>query len=71
MIFLLLINIGFGGSIVAMIRFSKYCRLLNRRWTLSEEEEERYQAKARHWLAATGGLIAVAGVSMVLGIFFS
>lgn len=67
MIFSRLIAIGFLGSIFAMFRFSKYCRLLNR-WDLEQEEAERYQARAQRWLAAGGVLLGVAGLSIVVGI---
>ncbi len=59
-----LIAIGFLGSIFAMFRFSKYCRLLNR-WDLEPEEAERYQAGARRWLAAVGCLLGMAAVSVI------
>lgn len=60
-----LIAIGFLGSIFAMFRFSRYCRLLNR-WDLEPEEAERYQAGARRWLAAVGCLLGMAVVSIVV-----
>ena len=37
-----LITLGFLGSIFAMFRFARYCRLLNS-WDLEPEEAERYQ----------------------------
>lgn len=61
-----LIAFGFLGSIFAMFRFSKYCRLLNRRG-LEPEEAERYQAGARRWLAASGCLLGLAVLSIVAG----
>lgn len=71
MIFLTLIGIGFTGSIIAMMQFSKYCRLLSQRWTLDAETVERYQARAQRWLAATGCFIATAIISLFLGVIFS
>lgn len=62
-----LIAIGFLGSIFGMFRFGKYCRLLNRH-DLDQEEAERYQARARRWLAATGCLLGVAVLSILVGI---
>lgn len=62
-----LIAIGFLGSIFAMSRFAKYCRLLNG-WGLEPEETERYQAKAQRWLAAAGCLLGIAVLSIVVGI---
>ena len=41
-----LVAIGFLGSIFAMFRFAKYCRLLNGH-DLEQEEAERYQARDR------------------------
>ena len=63
-----LIIIGFLGSIFAMFRFAKYCRLLNSRRNLSQEEAEHYQAKARFWLTAVGCLLGVAGLAFIAGI---
>lgn len=62
-----LIAIGFLGSIFAMFRFGKYCRLLNSR-DLEPEETERYQKRAQRWLAATGCLLGVAVLSILAGI---
>lgn len=62
-----LIAIGFLGSIFAMFRFGKYCRLLNRLGDLTQEEMERYQAGARRWLAATGCLLGLAVLSLIVG----
>lgn len=64
-------NLGIGGSILTMMKFAKYCRLLNRRWTLDPETEERYQAKARHYLAATGCLLGAAFAAMFLSAVFA
>lgn len=61
-----LVAIGFLGSIVGMFRFGKYCRLLNS-FNLEPEEAERYQARARRWLAATGCLLGVAVLSIIVG----
>ncbi len=61
-----LIGIGFLGSMFAMFRFSKYCRLLNCR-DLEQEEAKRYQARAQRWLAAAGCLLAVAVLSVIAG----
>lgn len=61
-----LVAIGFLGSIFAMFRFSKYCRLLNSR-DLDQEEAERYQAGAQRWLAATGALLGGVVLSLIMG----
>lgn len=71
MIFSRLITIGFLGSIFAMFRFSKYCRLLNRPGGLEPEEAERYQAGARRWLAAIGVFLGVVALSVVCGFLVS
>lgn len=63
-----LIAIGFLGSIFAMFRFSRYCRLLNSRRDLTQEEAERYQAGAKRWLAAAGCLLGVAALAIIAGI---
>ena len=63
-----LIIIGFLGSIFAMFRFAKYCRLLNSRRKLTREEEERYQAGAKRWLAIMGCLLGMAGLAIVAGV---
>ncbi|MEY8386252.1 hypothetical protein AALC17_03010 [Oscillospiraceae bacterium 38-13] len=65
MILTRLIAFGFLGSILAMSRFSRYCRLLNR-WDLEPEEAERLQARARWWLTAAGVLLSTAALSIVL-----
>lgn len=62
----LIINLGIGGSILTMIKFSKYCRLLNQRRTLDNETAERYQAKARRCLIMTGILLGAAFAAMFL-----
>ena len=49
-----------------MFRFSKYCRLLNLR-DLEPEEAERYQVRAQRWLAAAGGLLGMAVLSVIAG----
>ena len=60
-----LVAIGFLGSIFAMFRFAKYCRLLNGH-DLEQEEAERYQ----RWLAAAGTLLGTAVLSIIAcGIF--
>lgn len=64
-----LIAIGFLGSIFAMFRFAKYCRLLNSR-DLEPEEMTRYQARAQRWLAAAGALLGTAVLSIIVGIIF-
>ena len=61
-----LITLGFLGSIFAMFRFSKYCRLLNRR-DLEPEEAEWYQARAQRWLAAIGSMLGLVGLSLIAG----
>ena len=71
MIFQILIDVGFAGSIVAMVQFSKYCRLLNKRWTLDPETAERYQARAQRWLAAAGCMMGTAILLMFLGTIIS
>jgi Na+(H+)/acetate symporter ActP len=64
-----LVAIGFLGSIFAMFRFAKYCRLLNGH-DLEQEEAERYQARAQRWLAAAGTLLGTAVLSIIAcGIF--
>lgn len=63
-----LIAIGFLGSIFAMFRFAKYCRLLNSRNRLTQEESDRYQAKARQWLAIMVCLLGVAALAFIAGI---
>lgn len=67
MIFSWLIAIGFLGSVFGMFRFGKYCRLLNR-FDLEPEEAERYQACARRWLTATGCLLGLAVLTIIVGI---
>lgn len=62
----LVIQFGIGGSILTMLRFSKYCRLLNQHWTLDPETVELYQARARRYLAATGCLLGAAFAAMFL-----
>lgn len=62
-----LIAVGFLGSIFAMFRFAKYCRLLNSR-DLEQEEAAQYQAGAQRWLAAAGVLFAGAVLSIVAGV---
>ena len=61
-----LIAIGFLGSVVAMFRFSKYCRLLNLP-DLEPEQPARYQVRAQRWLAAAGGLLGMAVLSVIAG----
>lgn len=63
-----LITLGFLGSIFAMFRFARYCRLLNS-WDLEPEEAERYQVKARRWLAAIGVFLGVVALSFAAGLF--
>lgn len=64
-----LVAIGFLGSIFAMFRFAKYCRLLNSRG-LDQETAERYQARAQRWLAAAGALLGTAVLSIIAGGIF-
>lgn len=61
-----LITFGFLGSILAMFRFAKYCRLLNSR-DLEQEEAERYQARAQRWLAAVGAMLGMVALSIIAG----
>ena len=61
-----LVAIGFLGSIFAMFRFAKYCRLLNGH-DLEQEEAERYQARAQRWLAAVGCLLGVTVLTLIVG----
>ena len=60
-----LVAIGFLGSIFAMFRFAKYCRLLNR-WDLEPEEAERYQAGAQRSLAAMGSMLGMVALSIIV-----
>lgn len=71
MLLYLAVNLGIGGSILTMMRFAKYCRLLDQGWSLDPETMELYQAKARHYLAATGCLLATAFVAMFLSAVLS
>lgn len=71
MIFQTLIGMGITGSVFTMLQFSKYCRLLNQRWTLDPETVKRYQAKAQRWLAATGCMIGTAVLSIFLAAVFT
>lgn len=71
MLLYLAINLGIGGSILTMLKFSKYCRLLNKSWTLDPETLQFYQAKARHYLAATGVLLLTAFGAVFLSAIFS
>ena len=57
MLFANVMAAAFLGSVFTMLRFSKYCRLLNQRWKLDEETADRYQIKAQRYLAETGGLL--------------
>ena len=61
-----LVAIGFLGSIFAMFRFAKYCRLLNGH-DLEQEEAERYQARAQRWLAAIGSMLGLVVLSLIAG----
>lgn len=70
-IFRVLIGVGIAGSVISMIQFSKYCGLLNKRWTLDAKTADRYQARAQRWLAATGCFIATAVSSMFLAAIFT
>lgn len=70
MVTYLMINLGIGGSILTMIKFSKYCRLLNKNRGLDDETAERYQTRAKRYLAATGGLLLMAFAAMFLSAFF-
>ena len=49
-----------------MFRFAKYCHLLNA-LGLEQEEAERYQARAKRWLAAAGPRRGPAGLSLLAG----
>lgn len=71
MVFQKLIVIGILGSIVSMLRFSKYCRLLNRLWTLEPETAKRYQDRAKRWLAAMVFFITAAVVLPFLAMLFA
>ncbi len=61
-----LITLGFLGSIFAMFRFARYCRLLNR-WDLAPEVAKRYQARAQRWLAAIGAMLGLVALSVIAG----
>ena len=61
-----LITLGFLGSIFAMFRFARYCRLLNS-WDLEPEEAKRYQARAQRWLAAIGAMLGLVALSVIAG----
>jgi len=65
-IFSRLIAFGFWGSILAMFRFGKYCRLLNGGPDIDPQDAERYQAKARGWLMAAGGLLGLSILSIII-----
>ena len=52
-----------------MFRFAKYCHLLNA-LGLEQEEAERYQARAKRWLAAAGTLLGTAVLSIIAGGIF-
>lgn len=71
MIFRILVGTGIAGSVITMLQFSKYCRLLNNRWTLDSKTAELYQAKAQRYLAATGCLIVIAVISLLLAPFLA
>ena len=58
--------LGFLGSILMMFRFSKYCRLLNKRWELDRETADRYQAGAQRSLAAMGVLLGGCVAAIIL-----
>ena len=62
-----LIAVGFLGSILAMSRFARYCRLLNSR-DLEPEEADRFQARARRWLIVAGVFLGTAVLSILAGI---
>ena len=64
-----LVAIGFLGSIFAMFRFAKYCLLLNGH-DLEQEEAERYQARAKRWLAGAGTQLGTAVLSIIAGGIF-
>lgn len=65
-----LIGTGILGSVLSMMQFAKYCRLLNQRWSLDPETAERYQARAQRYLAATGGLLVMDVVFVILAAVF-
>ena len=49
-----------------MFRFSKYCRLLSKRWALDQETADRYQAGAQRSLAAMGVLLGGCVAAIIL-----
>lgn len=61
-----MITIGFLGSIFAMFRFAKYCRLLNSGMDIEPKKAERYQAKAQRWLAAAGCFLGMVALSIIV-----
>lgn len=69
-LFHFLIQAGLLGSVISMLQFSKYCRLLKQGWALDPETAKRYQAKAQRWLSATVCLIGMSVVSMFLALLF-
>lgn len=67
----LMIAIGFLGSIFTMMQFAKYCGLLNKSRGLDPKTVENYQNMAQRYLAATGALLGVAILSIVVGALFA
>ncbi|MCI9482622.1 MAG: hypothetical protein HFF88_09675, partial [Oscillibacter sp.] len=65
------ITIGFIGSVITMMQFAKYCGLLNKSRGLDPETVKHYQNMAQRYLAATGALLVVAVLSIIVGIFVS
>lgn len=65
------IAIGFIGSIITMAQFAKYCRLLNKGRGLDEGTVKHYQNMAQRYLSATGALLGVCVLAIIVGIFIS
>ncbi len=65
-----LIAIGFVGSVFMFWRFSKYTRILINGRQLSQEETDRYQARAQRALAMAGGLLILGIAAFILAIVF-
>ena len=65
------VAIGFLGSLFTMFQFAKYCGRLNKGGRLDPETAEHYQNMAQRYLAATGTLLAVCILSIIVGIILS